>query len=83
FGAMMNIGVRPTLQNGTQRHIEVHLFGFEGNLYAQLLKLDMVFRIRSEIKFSDLESLKKQIQNDREVSVHWLRTHYPDLPVPV
>jgi riboflavin kinase/FMN adenylyltransferase len=63
---MMNIGFRPTFQSGeTERHIEVHLIGFEGDLYGQLLHVDVLRRIRDEMRFPDLESLRSQLEIDR------------------
>jgi riboflavin kinase/FMN adenylyltransferase len=64
---MMNIGFRPTFQSGeTERHIEVHLIGFEGDLYGQHLHVDVLRRIRDEIRFPDAATLKAQLEEDRK-----------------
>ena len=61
---MMNIGFRPTLA-GEERSFEVHTFDFEGNLCQN-------FRYRGtgidskEKKFDSLESLKEQLQQDKQ-----------------
>lgn len=63
---MMNIGYRPTYASGdTERHIEVHLIGFQGDLYGQLLHLDVMRRIRDEMRFPDASALREQLEQDR------------------
>ncbi|MGI9550415.1 MAG: bifunctional riboflavin kinase/FAD synthetase [Aurantibacter sp.] len=65
---MMNIGYNPTV-NGTQRSIEIHFFDFEGDLYEQTIKVNILERIRDEHKFASVEELKKQLERDREISI--------------
>lgn len=60
----MNIGRRPTLDNGTNLSIEVHIMNYEGNLYGKELHLSFIERIREEKKFASLDELKAQIQED-------------------
>lgn len=61
---VMNIGRRPTLDNGTNLSIEVHIMNYEGNLYGKELHLSFIERIREEKKFASLDELKAQIQED-------------------
>ena len=63
FG-MLNVGTRPTLHNGRQRSIEVHLFDFDGDLYGQTLTLELLHHLRKEQEFSTLEALKQQLSAD-------------------
>ena len=65
FG-MLNIGTRPTLHNGTQRSIEVHLFDFEGDLYQHTLKIELLHHLRKERGFTSLEALRQQLHEDEE-----------------
>ena len=48
----------------THQTIEVHIPGFEGDLYNQTLTLHFIERIRSEQRFESLDELKSQIQKD-------------------
>lgn len=64
FPAMLNIGRRPTLNNGSDISIEAHLIGFNGNLYNRPLTLHFVRRLRDEITFPSLESLTQQLEQD-------------------
>lgn len=62
--AMMNIGVRPTV-DGTSRKLEVHLIDFDEDLYGQRLRVEFVARLRDEHKFASIEELTKQLSEDR------------------
>ncbi len=63
--ALVNIGTNPTVGN-THQTIEVHIPGFEGDLYNQPLTLHFVKRLREERRFGSLDELKAQIQKDYE-----------------
>ena len=64
FFGMLNVGTRPTLHNGRQRSIEVHLFDFDGDLYGQTLTLELLHHLRKEQEFSTLGALKQQLSAD-------------------
>jgi riboflavin kinase/FMN adenylyltransferase len=42
----------------------VHLFGFEGDLYGDLLHVELIAWLRGEMAFADVESLKGQMVLD-------------------
>lgn len=63
--AVLNIGVRPTIQNPTPApRVEVHLLDFTGEIYGQDLEITFVTKLRGEQKFPSLEALREQIQKD-------------------
>jgi len=68
YSGMLNIGFKPTL-GGLNRSIEVHLFNFEEELYGEVLTIKFLDFIRSEIKFSSLEELKRQLEEDKENAI--------------
>ncbi|MFX0555658.1 bifunctional riboflavin kinase/FAD synthetase [Maribacter sp. CXY002] len=70
FG-MMNIGYNPTV-NGTSKTIEVHFFDFNKDLYDQKIKVDILARLRDEIKFESLEALQGQLARDKEKSIQFI-----------
>ena len=72
YPAVMNIGNRPTLQNGCDVTVEAHLLRFEGNLYHKDVRLEMVERLRDESHFCSTEELKVQIREDAERALHVL-----------
>ena len=61
---IMNIGFKPSIDNKNKRTIEIHLFNFDKNIYDALINVQAVNKLRDEIKFPNLEKLKKQISND-------------------
>lgn len=61
--AVVNIGVRPTVEGG-MRTIEAHLLDFDQDIYGENLKINFVAKLRNEQKFDGLESLKSQIYKD-------------------
>jgi len=65
YGAMMNIGTRPTF-GGKNQTLEVNLFDFTGSLYGEALSVEFVERLRSEQPFASAEALKEQLQRDAE-----------------
>ena len=58
-----NIGFRPTFR-GKKILLEVHIFGLKANLYNKKIKINFVKFIRPEIKFRNINQLKKQIKKD-------------------
>ena len=66
FG-MLNIGRRPTLDNGDDVSVEVNIFDFHADIYAERIHVSLVKYIREEQKFDSVETLKKQLQTDEAV----------------
>jgi len=65
YQSVTNIGVKPTFGKG-ERTVEAHLFDFSGDLYGQKLTIELVERLRPEMKFAGPEELAAQIKNDVE-----------------
>jgi riboflavin kinase/FMN adenylyltransferase len=61
---MMNIGVRPTIDESTTTHIEVHLLDFTKEIYDQKIRVSLVVRVRDEQKFIHVEALQNQLAQD-------------------
>ncbi len=64
---MMNIGYRPTLDNGDKRSIEVHLFDFNADIYSERIRIEFVAHIRDERKFNSIEELQSQLAADERM----------------
>jgi riboflavin kinase/FMN adenylyltransferase len=67
YDGMLNIGVRPTVDNG-KKSIEVHLFDFKEDIYNQSIRVYFFHRIRDEEKFESLEALKNQLELDKQTA---------------
>ena len=63
YCAMVNIGHRPTYDNGALK-VEVHLLDWEGDLYGSNLSVSFMERIRNEQPFDNANALKTQLQAD-------------------
>jgi riboflavin kinase/FMN adenylyltransferase len=61
---MMNVGTRPTIDGG-EISVEVHLFDFDEDIYGETLRVSVIDRLRDEVKFTVIEALKTQLNNDR------------------
>jgi riboflavin kinase/FMN adenylyltransferase len=72
FG-MMNIGYRPTV-NGKERRIEVHILDFDQEIYGVKVSVELHYFIRKEIKFSGLDSLKEQLDRDKNNCIEKFKT---------
>lgn len=72
-GGMLNIGNRPTLENGENRSIEVNIFDFEGDLYNKNIKIEFVEYLREEEKFDSLKTLINQLNKDKEQTLNILK----------
>ena len=68
---MLNIGKRPTV-DGKERRIELHIFNFNSNIYGNNVKISLVKKIRDEVKFENLDQLKKQLEKDEIKSINIL-----------
>ncbi|MER3479246.1 MAG: riboflavin biosynthesis protein RibF [Meiothermus sp.] len=65
YGGVANVGYRPSV-DGRALRFEVHLFGFSGDLYGEDATVEFLKKIRDEKRFSSLEELKAQIEQDAE-----------------
>ncbi|MBO5252142.1 MAG: bifunctional riboflavin kinase/FAD synthetase [Bacteroidaceae bacterium] len=70
---MLNIGHRPTLNNGTNLSIEVHILDFEGDIYRQKMRIEFIDFLRPETKFSSVDELIEQMKKDKEATIRVLK----------
>ncbi len=63
--SITNIGVRPTF-GGLKHLIETYIMDFEGNLYGKKLRIDLISRLRDEMKFNNVQELISQMKKDVE-----------------
>lgn len=66
FGAVANVGVRPTFGRGAALVAEAHLLDFDGDAYGRRVELGFEQRIRAERRFSSPDALRVQIAKDVE-----------------
>lgn len=60
-----NLGLRPTIQEAVKiPRLEVHLPGWQGDLYGERLIIEPLAYIRPERSFPSLDALKQQMRQD-------------------
>jgi riboflavin kinase/FMN adenylyltransferase len=62
----VNIGVLPTFGAGARRSVEIHVLDWEGDLYGDRLRFDLLQRLRDERRFESPAALVAQIHADLE-----------------
>lgn len=65
YKSVINIGNNPTF-NAQRKTVETHLLDFDEDIYNESVKVDLIERLRGEIKFENMEQLKNQISSDAE-----------------
>ena len=63
YDGVASFGRRPTFDNGAPL-LEIFLFDFNGDLYDQSLDVAFIGFIREELKFSSVDALIKQMDDD-------------------
>ena len=62
--SVSNIGIRPSINDGSHINCETHILNFEGDLYGKVVKVEFYKRLRGEKKFDTIDALQAQIQQD-------------------
>lgn len=60
-----NLGIRPSF-DPPKELLEPHFFDFSGDLYGQVIEVELIHFLRDEAKFDGLDALKAQIAQDCE-----------------
>jgi riboflavin kinase/FMN adenylyltransferase len=67
FGAMVNLGPRPTFGD-LERRIEAHLFDAAGDWYGARVRIDFISRLRETRTFDGIEALRAQLGVDEDAA---------------
>ena len=68
---MMNIGNNPTFDDKSPS-IEVHFFDFDQKIYDENIQIQIITRIRNEIKFSGKDELSNQLIEDKKKCIEFI-----------
>ena len=63
--AVASVGTRPTF-DGTKTLLEAHIFDFDEDIYGEYIHVDFIARLRSQIKFDDVDELVAQMHIDAD-----------------
>lgn len=61
-----NVGVRPTIDNLPHAILEVHILDYDRDIYRRNIEVIFRKKLRNEIKFDNIDLLRKQIYDDIE-----------------
>jgi riboflavin kinase / FMN adenylyltransferase len=64
YGGMMNIGTRPTIESTQKISLEAHLFDFDKQIYDEFITVQIISKLRNEMKFNGIEELIGAIRKD-------------------
>jgi len=67
YNGVANIGYSPTFDD-QKFTVEVHLLGFQGDLYGSKIRVNFVQRLRGEMRFPSIDDLVEQIGKDIETA---------------
>jgi riboflavin kinase/FMN adenylyltransferase len=66
FPGMLSIGTNPTINpHSLKRSIEVHIIGFDEDIYGKKISLRFVKKLRDERKFQNTDALTRQMEKDK------------------
>ncbi len=75
IASVMNLGSQPTIDPLLPSAVEVHLINKDINLYGLNLSVEPIKKLRSQIKFQNIDQLSNQITKDRENALKILCKH--------
>ena len=73
IASVMNLGSQPTIDPLLPSAVEVHLINEDTNLYGLDLSIEPVKKLRSQIKFANIDQLSNQISQDKEDAIQILK----------
>ncbi len=65
YRGVSNLGSNPTV-GGDRRKLETYILDFNKDIYGQNIKVELLNRLRGEIRFKSIEDLREQIIKDVE-----------------
>jgi riboflavin kinase/FMN adenylyltransferase len=62
--SVTSVGKHPTIDELDEPLVETYILDYSGDLYGKVVAVDFYKRLRDEVKFADIEELKKAIAKD-------------------
>ncbi len=75
IASVMNLGSQPTFDPLLPSVVEIHLINKDINLYGLHLTVEPIKKLRSQIKFQNIDQLSSQISKDKEIALKILNKH--------
>ena len=74
YNGIGNVGVKPTVTEEQKPLVEVYAFDFEGDAYGKEVTVEFCEFVRPEQKFSSIEELKAQVDEDINSGMGFFKT---------
>jgi riboflavin kinase/FMN adenylyltransferase len=71
YSGITNFGIKPTINYAGEPILETYIDGFDTDIYGEKVKVFVRKYLRTEIKFNNLEELKKQLEEDKLKINEW------------
>lgn len=76
MAGVASIGSRPTVDSSGEVLLETHVFDWWGDAYGKVVTVELLHKLRDEVKFPNLQALKDGIANDCEQArTYWQQFH--------
>lgn len=72
-GGITNVGTKPTVSGEEKIGIETNIFDYAGDLYGKCLRVELLYYVRGEIKFQNVEALMEQMHKDKKFGQQYLQ----------
>lgn len=64
FFGLTNIGISPTVKNTNKKVVETYMLDFDKDIYGATIEVELLTRLRSELRFANVDELKNAMQDD-------------------
>lgn len=77
LAGVASIGIRPTVDSSGEVLLETHVFDWWGDAYGKIVTIELLHKLRDEVKFPNLETLKAGIAQDcDQARDYWQKFHH-------
>ncbi len=74
YGTLVSIGKKPSFHNTMLSScVEVYILDFHGDLYGKILTIELIKKLRGQLKFNNKEELIQQMNKDKEVAIQLIK----------
>lgn len=80
FPGVANIGSHPTVDLGAAVNCETHIIGPAQDLYGYCMRVEFLYRLRDEKKFSSIEELTDTIRQDADAATAYVKDYVKNHP---
>jgi riboflavin kinase/FMN adenylyltransferase len=75
YESCTNIGIRPTFDVEPRPTVETFIIDFDDDVYGQDMRIELLHRLRAEVKFQSADELIEQMHRDIRDTREWFRAH--------